>query len=85
MSTEGINKDDLVIVGTTGGKSISKNEAKQELKTCIEFFISHLDVRELVVLKEITFQMAVNYSDSYRAWRKEAGNSHLQNNNKPKK
>jgi len=56
----------------TNSESIKPNnidKRKKELKDNIDFFVSHLDVRELILLEEVAKKIAENYSKSYFDWK----------------
>ena len=46
-----------------------QEEKEQELKRNIDFFIRHLDLKELIVLEKVAHQLADNYSSSYADWK----------------
>jgi len=46
-------------------KDIKKNEYKKD----IQFYINHLDERELKILESIVHQLASEYSTSYKKWK----------------
>jgi hypothetical protein len=46
----------------------SESAKSAELKLSIQFFMSHLSVKELRVLMETAKSLAKNYSQSYHEW-----------------
>lgn len=41
---------------------------ENSMRTNIEFYMSHLSIKELTVLEKTAFALANNYSDSYIKW-----------------
>jgi hypothetical protein len=44
-------------------------EEERELKSSIGFFVSHLELKELKILKSLALELANNYSKSYKEWK----------------
>lgn len=49
-----------------------EDKRKKELKENIQFFINHLDNKELAIIEDLANMLAFNYSKSYQEWFKEA-------------
>lgn len=47
-----------------------ESKKEKELKQNILFYVSNLDLTELKILEKISFELANNYSESYKEWRR---------------
>jgi len=47
----------------------NSDKLKKDIKENIDFFVSHLNIKELNILEEIAKKLAENYSGSYFEWK----------------
>lgn len=52
------------------------SEGERELKDNIQFYLRHLELKELKILEKMAHELSSAYSDSYREWRNKETEKH---------